>query len=624
MSPGERARRWILLLVWAASAVFVLDGLDRGWIPHDEGTLAQSAERVMRGEVPHRDFDEPYTGGLSVVNAAAFKAFGTNLLSPRLVLFGVFLLWVPTVFYVATRFVSPWIAGLGTLLAVAYSLPNYSAAMPSWYNLFLAVFTAAALLRHVETGRRRWLFAAGLLAGLSILVKIAGLYVVAGGLLFLVYRERALSEEIRPGVTGGQKSRAYSIVITLGIVLFLCLLAGLVRDRAGVEGIVHFVAPSAVVGGLLVAWEWTGRRGPGSGERIRRLAGLVLPFLAGVLLPVAALAGVYVGLGALDDLARGVLVLPRTRLTDVLIPPPPPSTLGPILVVVGLLLVEAVLARWARWGLAALVLAASALTVVADRPGAAFGWVWHAMTGFNVAAVTVGCVLLERWRREDVDPGIRQGLMVLLSVAAVFGLIQFPTYGPIYILNVVPLSVLVFLAIQARSRPLRRPVLLAVPIFFLLFTLRWVNTGRPDAAGRLTYEPKPEVERLRVERGGIRVNRRERQEYEELVALLQETSESPFIFATPDAPEVYFLSGLRNPTRTFFDFFDEREGRTARILDAVDAHEVNVVVLNTRFHFSGPPPPELLKALRQRFPWARRVGQKFLVRWSRSTPADEP
>jgi hypothetical protein len=34
------------------------------------------------------------------------------------------------------------------------------------------------------------------------------------------------------------------------------------------------------------------------------------------------------------------------------------------------------------------------------------------------------------------------------------------------------------------------------------------------------------------------------------------------IDATPDCPEVYFLYGFRNPTRTLFDFGDEQAGRT--------------------------------------------------------------
>ena len=51
---GERAgHRYALLLVLVASLAYVWLLLDRGWIPHDEGMLGESALRVLRGELPH-------------------------------------------------------------------------------------------------------------------------------------------------------------------------------------------------------------------------------------------------------------------------------------------------------------------------------------------------------------------------------------------------------------------------------------------------------------------------------------------------------------------------------------------------------------------------------------------
>ncbi len=162
----------------------------RGWIPHDEGTLAQSAERVLQGELPHRDFDDVYTGGLSYLHAAAMAAFGVNLRSLRLTLFGFFVLWVPACYAIARRFASPVPAGLVTLTAVAWSLPNYFAGLPSWYNLFFATFGVLAFLKFIETDHRRWLIVAGVWGGLSVLMKIVGAYYLAGGLLCLAYMEQ--------------------------------------------------------------------------------------------------------------------------------------------------------------------------------------------------------------------------------------------------------------------------------------------------------------------------------------------------------------------------------------------------------------------------------------------------
>src|ERR1035438_3469802 len=59
----------------------------------DDGALSQSALRVMQGQLPHRDFAEIYTGGLSFIHALAFRIFGVNLISLRICVFLFFLAW---------------------------------------------------------------------------------------------------------------------------------------------------------------------------------------------------------------------------------------------------------------------------------------------------------------------------------------------------------------------------------------------------------------------------------------------------------------------------------------------------------------------------------------------------
>src|SRR5713101_6013347 len=191
---GRRGESWGVRAA-ALAAVLVIAGIyagvhiGRGWVAADDGTLSQSALRVMQGQLPHRDFGEIYTGGLSFIHALAFRAFGVNLMSLRICVFLFFLAWLPAVYYVALRFTSAIAAGAITLLAVAWSYPNYPAAMPSWYNLFFATFGAAALLRYLEVRTRRWLVVAGVCGGLSILMKVIGAYYIAGVLLFLAFLE---------------------------------------------------------------------------------------------------------------------------------------------------------------------------------------------------------------------------------------------------------------------------------------------------------------------------------------------------------------------------------------------------------------------------------------------------
>src|SRR5215470_12337808 len=157
LAETPRTYLWVLAVVWLLSLVYMATHLKRVWVPHDEGTLGLSAERVLQGQLPHRDFDD-YTGGLTFLHAAAFRVWGINSGSMRNVLLIFFVAWVPAVFYVASRFSPPVSAGIVTVVAVAWSVPNYPGPMPSWYTLFFATWGVAALLCYLENGSKWWIF----------------------------------------------------------------------------------------------------------------------------------------------------------------------------------------------------------------------------------------------------------------------------------------------------------------------------------------------------------------------------------------------------------------------------------------------------------------------------------
>src|ERR1700692_1562855 len=198
----------VLAVVLLLAGTYTVFHIGKGWVPADDGTLSQSAVRVLQGQLPHRDFGEIYTGGLSFIHALAFRMWGVNLMSLRICVFLFFLAWLPAVYYIALRFTSAIGAGAITLLAVSWSYPNYPAAMPSWYNLFFATFGAAALLRYLEVRTRRWLLLAGICGGALILIKGVGAYYIAGVLLFLAFLEQNESADSREAESKAENRRS--------------------------------------------------------------------------------------------------------------------------------------------------------------------------------------------------------------------------------------------------------------------------------------------------------------------------------------------------------------------------------------------------------------------------------
>lgn len=611
-SDASARRTWwiVLAVVWVASALYVLHHLRHGWIPHDEGTLAESAQRVLRGELPHRDFDDVYTGGLGYLNAAAFRVLGANLLSLRLVLYAAFLLWIPVVYWIATRVAPPLAAGIAVLLAAAWSLPNYSAAMPSWYNLFLATAGGAALLAHVERGERRWLLAAGVCGGLSCLIKIVGVYYIGAALLVLVYREQCLAR--RPECGAPARGRAYPAFVSAGLAAFVAALVLLTSRRNGLAESFHFVLPGALVAGVLLWQEWSAPAGA-EARRFRELARLAAPLLLGIVLPVALFLVPYVRAGAVGALVNGVFVAPTSRLRFAAVRPPFGWRI--VVAVPVALLAGFVTPGRARlsWATRAVVGAALLyLVLVSDQAWRVYGLVWISMRVLVPLVVAAGAWLMVRGGAR-LDERMRQRLVVLLALVATCTLVQFPFSAPVYFFYVAPLVVLAALAVVAYQPGEARLGPAALAGFYLLFAVLRIHPGFIRAMGYRFVRDDQTVP-LAIARGGIDVSSGDAAAYGRLVKLLRAHASGGFTFATPDCPQVYFLSGLRNPTRTMYDFFDDTTGRTARILGALDAHRVSAIALAQHPEFSGPVPPPLERALEARYPRSERVGD-FVVRW---------
>ncbi len=598
-----------MLIVSAAYAGW---HLRRGWTSWDDGTLAQSAERVTQGQLSHRDFDDVYTGGLALLDAAAFRLLSPTLWTLRLVVLAAFLAWVPAVFYIASRFVRPRAAAGVALLAVAWSLPNYALAMPSWYNLFLATFGVGALLRYLEDGRRRWLVAAGVVGGLSFLVKVIGLYYVAGVLLFLVFHAHERAR--RAAGAAPARARGYAAFVSAALVLFVAALFSIVRRQLHAPEVVQFVVPGVFVAGLLVRNEWTQPVGT-SRVRFADLARLLVPFLAGVVLPVVLFLVPYAQSGALGAFVNGVFVLPMRRFGIATYRALPLTTM--------LALVPfAALVAWEQRnapgiGRRETTLLAIALALVLGASGmyiAPYRLAWYAARSVLPVLVIGGVFLLARIREADARSLLlREQTMLLLTVTALCSLVQFPFAAPIYFCYIAPLVVLSAVALHAYVRLPVRTVPTLLGAFFAAFAVLRI-AGSPLYGMGVYYTPPLPMAALSLERAGIEIPQIAAVVYDSLIPRLRAHARGGYTWASPDTPEIYFLAGLRNPTRSLFEMFDDTSNRDDRLLRALAAHSVTAIVLNAQPSFSPPIPQELFEKLAARYPYSENIAP-FQLRW---------
>jgi hypothetical protein len=620
--PGARTgtpggpRWWIFLLViWFLGGAYAGTYLERGWVPHDEGAFAQSADRVLHGELPHRDYTEIYTGGLAYLNALAFLFMGEDLAALRIVLYVFFLLWIPVFYWTASRMVSDWIAGGVTLLAVVWSMPNYPAAVPSWYNLFFATFGLAALFAYLSDRSRKWLFIAGLCGGCSFLVKSIACFYFVGVLLFFLFLEQCESHS-KPGPTN-IRSPLYSTFVVSSILFFLAGLALLIREHGSAEEILNFVLPSSMLATLVLLQE-RGSANRSSRERIQALARTTLPFGLGFLVPLFGFLVPYLRGDALHDFLGGVFLLPFKRVWGAFMTPPHLLTMLPLLLLVAILASGARLHGKTRWVLGfALGLAAVYGLFSSAHDPRNYQVMWDTAYWITPLLACVGALVLRRGMQSGVSQANaleEQQLFLVLAVSFLCALVQYPFSAPIYFCYVAPMLVLAAVAVLRAFPVIPKPMLAVVFSGFFLFAVLRVNPPYIYALGYY-YQPDPETQVLDLPRSGrLRVAPDSAKIYEQLIPLIQEHVGAGEIYAAPDCPEVYFLSGYRNPTRAMFDFLEDDYHDSERTLRLVDSHPISVIVVNKSPAFSMPLPYDLRKSLVQRFPESRDIGT-FEVRW---------
>ena len=601
--------RTAFLLTWLASAAYVAPFLNQGWVPHDEGTIAHTAERVLNGERPHVDYDEPYTGGLTELHAVAFRWLGVRLSSLRIVLFLFFLLFVASFFAIASRVLSALIASLVTFGAVVWSIPNYIASMPSWYNLFFATFCVLAVLKHLESGRRVWLVCAGLSAGLSVLVKIVGLYAVAGIFVFLVYREQVLSANRARGDT--RPSFSFLALKSLAGSVTLAALVWLLRDRLTLTNVVHFLIPPAALVGAVLGWESRDGRGR-LRWRVTGLLRLIAPFLLGVFVPLIVWLVPYLTSGHGKDLFRALVVHPFRQVAVARMDFPPPLTMQYGLPYAALLGLGAVW-RWKRlraWTIGLSSIAALLLLLAPSQD--VYRAIWYSIRQLVVVVVLIGCGWLALARTE-LGAVRKQGLFLLLCVTAWVSLVQFPFAAPIYFCYVAPLAILAAGWLVAAEPRSPKPLHVVVLAFYVLFALLFNNYRSVFDLGHRVGTRVAQVP-LPIDRAGLIVSRDDARVYANLVDGIRKRRIGRWIYAGPDAPEVYFLSDSSNPTRSLFDFQGDLYGDEVTLLHLIEDRGIAVVAINRAPDFSRQFSNELLAELAERFPNALKVGD-FVLRW---------
>lgn len=169
----------IPVVIFVVSTLYLLAFRHYSSLEPDEGIVLQGAERILRGQIPYRDFFSFYTPGSYYFIALCFRIFGDSFVLARTTLAVAGAVCSVITYLLARRACSIGMALFAAALATVAGTAYRFLVLHNWYSTLLCCLTVYATVKAIETHKNAWAFGAGSFASLTFLFeqsKGAGLW----------------------------------------------------------------------------------------------------------------------------------------------------------------------------------------------------------------------------------------------------------------------------------------------------------------------------------------------------------------------------------------------------------------------------------------------------------------
>lgn len=238
LANGRRDAHRVLFEILAVVTVSLISLTSYFHLPitdADEGILACGAERILRGQVPYRDFFSELGPVSFYLQALIFKLSSIDIVSLRLTAWLLGGATTGLLYILARKILRPWwaVAATAAFPLVCYPLV-YRVSHHWWANLF-QILTLLALGASLEPqpggrsgSRATWCGLAGALAGVTILtMQSKGFWATFMGLLFLL---------CEPGLTASNEKRRIPIRRVLAFLTGCAIVLGAMAGYLATHG----------------------------------------------------------------------------------------------------------------------------------------------------------------------------------------------------------------------------------------------------------------------------------------------------------------------------------------------------------------------------------------------------
>lgn len=174
LSPEQKRRDLLIALAIFVGAILYLWPL-RNFVNFnaDEGIILSDADRILRGQVPYRDFFSLYTPGSYFLLALVFKVFGQSILVARTVLLFYCGMFSSFTYLLARRIGSRTASLFATAILTLGCLPPRFFVLHNWDSTFFAVLALYCAVRFLETASRFCTTALGMTVSMTCLTEQA-------------------------------------------------------------------------------------------------------------------------------------------------------------------------------------------------------------------------------------------------------------------------------------------------------------------------------------------------------------------------------------------------------------------------------------------------------------------
>src|SRR5262252_3988718 len=194
----RQAQHSTLLITLAAGLICYGLFFNRGIWMSVVGYSIAPAERVMRGEVPYRDFLFNYTPGILWLNALVMKICGVSLMQIRIGLFAFKLSSLTLLYLVGRRLLGPWPALIPVVLTLGWLGHKYIFNVhPTQYSMLFILLAMYFMLTFDEREGKGWLLLCGVAVGCVFLFKYnVGLLLLAAATVSVCVREAIVAARL--------------------------------------------------------------------------------------------------------------------------------------------------------------------------------------------------------------------------------------------------------------------------------------------------------------------------------------------------------------------------------------------------------------------------------------------